>query len=52
MAGGGIAGGILLDLVGSRSFPWTVLLLLVPVLAVVVAARTHGFPARRTARTS
>lgn len=52
MAGGGIAGGILLDLVGSRSFPWTVLLLLVPVLAVVVAARAHGFPARRTARTS
>ncbi|MEK0100774.1 MFS transporter, partial [Streptomyces sp. A475] len=52
MAGGGIAGGILLDLVGSRSLPWTVLLLLVPVLAVVVAARAHGFPARRTARTS
>ncbi|WP_405636843.1 MFS transporter [Streptomyces sp. NBC_00056] len=52
MACGGIAGGILLDLVGSRSFPWTVLLLLVPVLAVVVAARAHGFPARRTARTS
>lgn len=52
MAGGGIAGGILLDLVGSRSFPWTVLLLLIPVLAVVVTARTHGFPARRTAPTS
>jgi predicted MFS family arabinose efflux permease len=51
MAGGGIAGGILLDLAGSRSFPWTVLLLLIPVLAVVVAARSHGFPARRTART-
>ncbi|MFH8737785.1 MFS transporter [Streptomyces sp. NPDC017964] len=52
MAGGGIAGGILLDLAGSRSFPRTVLLLLIPVLAVVVAARSHGFPARRTARTS
>ncbi|MCW2915880.1 MAG: Major facilitator family transporter [Actinomycetia bacterium] len=44
MAGGGIAGGILLSLVGSTSFPWAVLLLLVPVLAVVIGARTHGFP--------
>ncbi|MEV4759156.1 MFS transporter [Micromonospora sp. NPDC049559] len=45
MAGGGVAGGILLDSLGADSFPWTVLLLLVPVLVVVVAARTHGFPA-------
>ncbi|MEE1762117.1 MULTISPECIES: MFS transporter [unclassified Streptomyces] len=49
MAGGGIIGGILLDLIGSDAFPWTVLLLLLPVLAVVFSARGHGFPARRPA---
>ncbi|MGA4846467.1 MFS transporter [Streptomyces sp. G5(2025)] len=48
MAGGGILGGILLNAVGSTSFPWTILVLLVPVLLVVLAARTHGFPAKRT----
>ncbi|MCT9081094.1 MFS transporter [Streptomyces fulvoviolaceus] len=47
MAAGGIIGGILLDLIGSDSFPWTVLLLLLPVLAVIVSARGHGFPAKR-----
>ncbi|MFB7473946.1 MFS transporter [Kitasatospora sp. NPDC056184] len=47
MAGGGVAGGLLLDRLGTGSFPWAVLLLLLPVLAVVLAARTHGFPARR-----
>jgi predicted MFS family arabinose efflux permease len=47
MAGGGVAGGILLDLAGAGAFPWTVLVLLAPVLVVVVAARAHGFPVRR-----
>ncbi|MFD3524232.1 MFS transporter [Streptomyces sp. NPDC058653] len=47
MAGGGVAGGILLDRFGSPSLPWSVLALLVPVLVVAVAARAHGFPARR-----
>ncbi|WP_369250477.1 MFS transporter [Streptomyces sp. R41] len=47
MAGGGVAGGVLLDLFGSTSFPWAVLGLLLPVLAVVSAARAHGFPKRR-----
>ncbi|MFF1735771.1 MFS transporter [Streptomyces sp. NPDC058247] len=47
MAGGGIVGGILLDVVGSESFPWTVLLLLLPVIGVVLYARRGGFPARR-----
>ncbi|GAA5018350.1 MFS transporter [Actinopolymorpha pittospori] len=51
MAGGGVVGGILLGLAGSSSFPWAVLVLLVPVLAAVTGARTHGFPARRTAAT-
>ncbi|CAN3980727.1 MFS transporter [Kitasatospora purpeofusca] len=48
MAGGGVAGGLLLDRLGADSFPWAVLLLLLAVLAVVLAARTHGFPARRS----
>ncbi|MEU6667457.1 MFS transporter [Streptomyces sp. NPDC046727] len=47
MAGGGVLGGVLLDASGSGSFPWTVLLLLLPVLVVVLAARRHGFPSRR-----
>lgn len=47
MAGGGVVGGILLGQLGSQSFPWSVLALLVPVLVVVIAARRHGFPARR-----
>ncbi|MFB7938561.1 MFS transporter [Streptomyces sp. NPDC056049] len=48
MAAGGVIGGILLDTVGSGAFPWTLLALLVPVLAVVLRARSHGFPARRS----
>lgn len=47
MAGGGILGGILLDAIGSDSFAWTMLLLLLPVLGAVVLARSHGFPAKR-----
>ncbi|MFC9997157.1 MFS transporter [Nocardia sp. NPDC127526] len=46
MAGGGIAGGVLLDAFGPRVFPWSVLILLAPTLVVVMAARAHGFPAR------
>ncbi|QQQ74873.1 MFS transporter [Saccharothrix sp. 6-C] len=47
MAGGGVAGGLLLDRFGAGSLPWSALVLLVPALAVVVAARAHGFPAAR-----
>ncbi|MFD3496701.1 MFS transporter [Streptomyces sp. NPDC058678] len=47
MAGGGVLGGILLGLFGATAFPWSVLALLVPVLAVVTGARGHGFPVRR-----
>ncbi|SFW69912.1 MFS transporter [Amycolatopsis australiensis] len=43
MAAGGVAGGVLLDAAGPMSFPWTLLLLLLPVLAVVAGARRHGF---------
>ncbi|MEV4150685.1 MFS transporter [Amycolatopsis sp. NPDC049691] len=45
MAAGGVLGGVLLDAAGPTSFPWTLLLLLLPVLAVVLGARRHGFPA-------
>ncbi|MFE2040635.1 MFS transporter [Streptomyces sp. NPDC059477] len=47
MAGGGVIGGVLLDVRGSDTFPWAMLLLLLPVLAVVVRADGHGFPAKR-----
>jgi predicted MFS family arabinose efflux permease len=46
MAAGGVAGGVLLDAAGPASFPWTLLVLLLPVLAVVLGARRHGFPGR------
>ncbi|OXM67607.1 MFS transporter [Amycolatopsis vastitatis] len=45
MAAGGVAGGVLLDAAGPAAFPWTLLVLLVPVLALVLGARRHGFPA-------
>ncbi|WP_153541784.1 MFS transporter [Actinomadura macrotermitis] len=51
MAGGGVAGGVLLGLLGTTSLPWSVLALLVPVLIAVLAARTHGFPAKREGTT-
>ncbi|MFP3991963.1 MFS transporter [Streptomyces sp. E11-3] len=47
MAGGGVAGGVLLGILGAAALPWSVLALLVPVLVVVLAARAHAFPARR-----
>ncbi|MFF9850866.1 MFS transporter [Streptomyces litmocidini] len=46
MAAGGVAGGLLLDGLGAGALPWSVLVLLVPVVAVVTGARAHGFPAR------
>ncbi|MGW6417709.1 MFS transporter [Streptomyces sp. NPDC055055] len=49
MAVGGLAGGLLLDVLGAGALPGSVLLLLVPVVAVVAGARLHGFPARRPA---
>ncbi|MFF3502375.1 MFS transporter [Streptomyces sp. NPDC003247] len=47
MAGGGAVGGVLLDALGPDSFPWSVLILMTPVLLVVLGARTHAFPAER-----
>ncbi|MGW6393873.1 hypothetical protein ACWFR1_26010 [Streptomyces sp. NPDC055103] len=47
MAAGGLAGGLLLDVPGAGVLPWSVLLLLVPVVAVVTGARAHDFPAAK-----
>ncbi|MBU1332609.1 MAG: MFS transporter [Gammaproteobacteria bacterium] len=44
IAGGGIAGGILLDTQGAGSLPWAVLMLLLLALAVASLAHRHGFP--------
>ncbi|MFI6154719.1 MFS transporter [Kitasatospora sp. NPDC051170] len=49
MAGGGVIGGVLLDVSGADALPWSVLLLMLPVIAVVVLARGHGFPVKRSA---
>ncbi|MFD5555136.1 MFS transporter [Streptomyces sp. NPDC127068] len=47
MAAGGVVGGVLLGVIGAQAFPWSVLVLMVPVLLIVVVARAHGFPVRR-----
>lgn len=46
IAGGGIVGGILLDSLGSTAFSPAVVLLLLSALAVIWAARLHGFPTK------
>lgn len=45
IAGGGIAGGILLSNTGPAALPWAALALLVPALMVTIASRRNGFPA-------
>lgn len=45
IAGGGIIGGVLLDRLGVTAFSPALLVLLAATLAVVWAARHHGFPA-------
>ncbi|QPF74640.1 MFS transporter [Roseateles sp. DAIF2] len=47
IAGGGIAGGLLLERLGTAMFSPVLLLLLLSTLPVVWAARRHGFPAAR-----
>lgn len=46
IAGGAIAGGLLLSGAGSPVLPWAALVLLVPALVVTISARRHGFPDR------
>ncbi|WWW35287.1 MFS transporter [Stenotrophomonas rhizophila] len=45
MAAGGATGGLLLRTMGPASLPWAVLVLMSVVLAAVLIARTHAFPA-------
>ncbi|MER7768306.1 MFS transporter [Kitasatospora sp. NPDC096140] len=44
MAAGGVVGGVVLGALGTAALAWTVLALMLPVLAVVVGARRHAFP--------
>ncbi|VVO38156.1 Purine efflux pump PbuE [Pseudomonas fluorescens] len=44
IAGGGLAGGLLLNNLGAGNFPWIVAALLVSTLCVTINARRHGFP--------
>ncbi|BBP71756.1 MFS transporter [Pseudomonas sp. Seg1] len=44
IAGGGLAGGLLLDSVGVEHFPWIVAVLLVTTFYAATNARHHGFP--------
>ena len=43
VAGGGIAGGLVLERIGAPALPWTLLLLTLLGLAIVKSARSHGF---------
>lgn len=42
IAGGAIAGGLILDHLGPRMLPWSLLVLLIPALTVVVLCKTFG----------
>lgn len=44
IAGGGIVGGALLELVGVQSFPGVLLILLLVALIIAWSAKIHGFP--------
>lgn len=44
IAGGGLAGGMLLETFGVGSFPWALIALLVPALLVTWQAKNYGFP--------
>ena len=47
IAGGGLAGGLMMGKFGVGAFPWIVAGLLVLTLSAVVMAREHGFPSGR-----
>ncbi|MEK8128623.1 MFS transporter [Paenibacillus filicis] len=47
IAGGGIAGGILLDMVGAQAFPGVLLILLLVALIIAFSAKKHGFPRKQ-----
>ncbi|MBV7537710.1 MFS transporter [Duganella sp. sic0402] len=41
---GGIIGGVLLDTLGAQSFPWALLVLLIPAILLAWRSQQHGFP--------
>ena len=47
IAAGGALGGVVLGSAGAGALPLTTFALLIPVLAIVVGARRHAFPARK-----
>ncbi|MBY0012122.1 MFS transporter [Paenibacillus typhae] len=44
IGGGGIIGGFLLELLGARFLPWSIIILLLPSLLAAWQAKKHGFP--------
>ncbi|QRK08464.1 MFS transporter [Archangium violaceum] len=44
IAGGGLLGGVLLETLGVASFPWALVILLLPTLLVAWRSSRHGFP--------
>ena len=44
VAGGGVAGGLLLERLGSAVFPWALAALALIGLGIVWSAKSHGFP--------
>ncbi|MFC0162927.1 MULTISPECIES: MFS transporter [Bacillus] len=47
IAGGGIAGGILLELVGVQAFPGVLVILLLLALIIAWSAKSYGFPRKQ-----
>lgn len=47
IAGGGIVGGALLELIGVQSFPAVLLILLLIAWIIALSAKRHGFPGKR-----
>lgn len=47
IAGGGIVGGALLELIGVQSFPAVLLILLLIAWIIAWSAKRHGFPGKR-----
>lgn len=47
IGGGGVMGGILIETVGVRSFPWVLFILLIHALLVAWRAKEYGFPSRK-----
>lgn len=47
ISGGGVMGGILIETLGVRSFPWVMFILLILALLLAWQAKEYGFPSRK-----